>query len=104
MGFTSRLLTCLIVQVRISIAKMFLYGIMDALIQSVMYCGQDKNRKTVLMDDSSIDDICEITRFLGCCLDDDSAAEFRAELWKAFTLNGISKGQGQTKVYFKPVS
>ena len=69
-----------------------------------MFCGQDKNKRTILMDEGPVEDICSITRFLATCLDAESAQEFRATVWRAFTYNGISRGEGKTKIYFKPVS
>ena len=91
-------------QILNSIAKLFLYEILDALIQAVMFCGQDKSKKTILMEDQSIDDISTITRFLANCLDEEAQRDFRSQIWRSFTNNGISRGEGQTKIYFKPVS
>ena len=77
---------------------------MDQLIQAVMFCGQDKNRRTILMAEKSMEDICAITRHLATAMDSTAAADFRQELWKAFTGNQICRGHGESKVYFKPVT
>jgi len=43
--------------VNIAVAKVWFVEITDGLIQAVMYCGQDKNKKTILISDVSLEEL-----------------------------------------------
>jgi hypothetical protein len=44
-------------QVNIAVAKVWFVEITDGLIQAVMYCGQDKNKKTIMISDVSLAEV-----------------------------------------------
>jgi hypothetical protein len=43
--------------VNIAVAKVWFVEITDGLIQAVMYCGQDKNKKTIMISDVSLAEV-----------------------------------------------
>lgn len=89
-------------QVNIAVAKVWFVEITDGLIQAVMYCGQDKNKKTIMISDKALEHICSVTRYLARQLDQGTLEDFRADIWSKFSTNTMSKGNGMSKIYFKP--
>lgn len=89
-------------EVKTAIAELIIKELLNALITGVLNCGQDKNRITPLIQDQGMKYICTIVRGMAGSLTADDAIDIRSDMWKRFTCGSFSKGQGATKIYFKP--